>query len=306
MADNNYVWIVTSYPNQVHCISLLDSSFKKTYNLDFNPIKIVYNYFNNRLYILTESGDFLNSKYISVMNPETGVIEKKIEVKPDKYDHPQAQDVYATDIAFGANGYGVFLMSAYGSSSQRWKVIDSRANDSISIHPAWHSDNNYFTSFASVQPNFDGSKLVLQYNYGISRVGLLDCQSTEIQEIIPIASGSNSFVKPSKVNDDIYFANLYNQFIHYSNGSESIESELDARFLYSTSAEFNYKMDGSGIIYWLNDYNLLILNYNIQQVVFSHRKFYDLSSISGTSDGNFLLARREHGIYIFGTDMFYY
>lgn len=301
--DNKYAWIVTSSPNQVHCISLADSSFKRSYDLNFDPIKIVYNYFNNRLYILADPNDYSRSKYISVMNPETGQVEKRIELKPDQYEHPQDRNVYPRDLAFGSNGYGIILSLVYESSAQRWKVIDSRADDKISIHPAWSWTNTYQSSFASVQPNFDGSKLVLQYNWGDTRIGLLDCQSTEIQEITP-TSGYNLFIKPSKTNNDIYCGHVFNQFIRYANGTESVESGQDARS--GTSVEFNYKNNGQGIIYWINLDGFQILNYNNQQIVYSHSTASDLLHLSGTSDGKFLLTNREHGLYFFETDLFRY
>jgi len=167
-SDNNFCWVTTTSPNQVLSFSLTDTLYKKAYDLNFVPRKAVYNSYNNKIYIFPVLDDYTHRGNIYVMNPATGIIEKTIHLFPDQLNHPQHLDLFAFDIAFGANGYGIILVYDDVFSS-RWKIIDSQQNDTIYIHPSFPANGNgnvRLSSFKTSQPNFDKTKIFSLESYG--------------------------------------------------------------------------------------------------------------------------------------------
>jgi hypothetical protein len=205
---------------------------------------------------------------------------------------------------------GVVLIGTWGTSALRWKVIDSRINDSIYIHPEWLNTFNpdghfYFTGFKTAQLNHDGSVIKMLELYGGVRVGELDVATGNMIERIPPPEGSNynSFVVPSKLNDDIYFANLYNQYILSGNSIKARISEFDIRGI--SSADFSYRGNEENIIYMLVDNYFYMLNYNIARTMMSCKMAYEIHNITSTSDGRYIIANGTNSIHFFDTEMFY-
>jgi hypothetical protein len=308
--DNKYCWVITSQPNQLICIDIDNGTVAKKFDLNFTPVAAVYNYYNNKIYLTRASWDNVYPNSIFVLNPSSGVIEKTIPILPDQYDLPQAQNVSAYTVNFGLNGYGVVLMGAsvgYG----RWKIIDSRLNDSIYIHPGWLAatggyGNSRLSSFKSAQLSHDKTRIYMLEMFGSARLGVLDCVNQDISEYEPpnASLNYNNFIIPNKLRNSIYFGNIQYQYIVSGNSILGYTSSLDNRF--TPSADFSYRANEQNMIYYLNDNNgFSLMSHNTGTTLMRCKMKYGLKDITATTDGKYIVTSGESSIYIFDTNMFY-
>ena len=307
-SDNNFCWVTTTSPNQVLSFSLTDTLYKKAYDLNFVPRKAVYNSYNNKIYIFPVLDDYTHRGNIYVMNPATGIIEKTIHLFPDQLNHPQHLDLFAFDIAFGANGYGIILVYDDVFSS-RWKIIDSQQNDTIYIHPSFPANGNgnvRLSSFKTSQPNFDKTKIFSLESYGNCRLGVLDCIShtmTEMEHSLSSLFYSN-FITTHKLKNDIFFGNVpEGQFIISNGNPVGAVTYFDGRG--DAEADFSYRANESNYIYYLDDHLIGIVNYNNGDILMSINFSYDLHQISSTTNGKYIVSIGNNCMEIFDTQLFY-
>ncbi len=308
--DNKYCWLTTNNPNQLLQIEIESGQIVKKIPLDFIPRKVVLNPYNNKLYILRASWEYVFPAKIFVMNTETGVIEKTIPILPDQYEHPQYRDVYAYDIEFTKSGYGVLLMGVSQISTLRWKIIDSHLNDSIYIHPEWlktHSGygNPKFDEFQSAYVNYDKTKILMLETNGSTRVGELDYLTHNLIEIAPPNAGSyyNNFIVPSKINSSIFFGNLDYQFIFSGNQIWGYKSNFNIGF--ERSANFTYRIGEEQNIYFLIRPELYIVDYKNGIIQMNTRVAYELHDVTATSDAKYIIFAGNKHLFIFNTAPFY-
>jgi hypothetical protein len=269
---------------------------------------VVFNAYTNRLYILSGSDDHANRNKISVINPANGIIEKIITVYPDQLNHPQHQQLWPYDVAFGSNGYGVLLVQD-DNYTPRWKVIDSRLNDSIYIHPSFPVGGNgnlRFSSFKSVYPNFDRTKLITLESFGSCRLGIFDCSSktlTELEHSLSPLYYSN-FIVVNKVKNDVFFGNApRGQFLLSAGNVVGKITNFDG--LSNAQADFSYRKDESNYIYYLNASRFGVVNYNTGDILMTVNLLADLNNIASTTDGKFIVAIGKNAVKIFDSGLFY-
>lgn len=307
--DNKFAWITTTMPNRILCLGIEDTSYKRSYDLGFKPYKFVLNPQNQKFYILPYAHDQPNPDRIYVMNPIDGVIERTITLPLDTYDDPTYHfKIY--DIAIGQNGYGVLITGTQEYGGNRWRIIDSRYNDTVYAHPEWVAANsgtgNYFLKeFANLHVNYNRSKIIMQSIYARPRAGILDCNSGALTDLIFTDGNSNHYLVTSKTLDKFFAAGYMYQSI-YSAGSWGSYTSFDNR--YSENAEFSYHNGDKDVIYYRNrdySYELLLLDYFNQKILCKTNVSPDFKMIQATTDGKYILAVTGGGLYLWNTDIFY-
>jgi hypothetical protein len=296
--DNKFCWVVTNSPNQIVCLGIEDTTFKKSYNLDFTPWKAFYNYFNNRIYIL--AADLTTRKYIYVMNPGNGQIEKTIQMPSDNTN----KQLFATDVAFGINGFGVITASNEYSDGA-WVVIDSKQNDSIYMDSLDYG----LYGFLSATTNYDKTKIIARQMGGNCRFGIIDCFTHSISILSTPASPVcyNSYITVNKLKDQIFVVNLqttgYGQFMISNDIIVGSDTNFDA--YNGSEADFSYRPGENNYIYYFDNHVFGIVNYNSGNVLMNTDFAYNLSNIASTTDGKYILCTDTNSIILFDTNIFY-
>lgn len=306
--DNQYCWVLTNTPNQMMQVGIADTSYRKSYPLPFAPYKGVYNFDNDRIYILVGDEDFAHRDSIYVMNPSTGAIEKSIFVPRD----PDNREKFAQDIAFGANGYGMVGI-VDDNYTPGWLVIDSRRNDTLYHHPDLVGGVGTVAyglfSFKMCYSNYDGSKVLGLEDYGSCRLVVLDCITHELTELSFPPSPhcySNYFVL-NKLKDQLYMVNLQpdedTQFL-VADGSIVGTSTFDAYG--GSEADFSYRPNEDKYIYYLDNYVFGVVDYSGGKALSMYGLQYGIDQIAATTDGKYVVARGKSSLVVFDTGLFYY
>lgn len=298
--DNQYCWVVTRSPNQMVCLGINDTTIKKSYDLNFIPWKAVYNYYNNKIYILSSAGDYTNRQNMYVMNPANGTIEKTILLPHDDL----GKQLAAEDLAFGSNGFGL-IMASNDNSNYSPLNIESQHNDSVYLD----SSNYHSYGFDRVYTNFDGTKLIGHIPNGNCRFGIVDCFSHSATVLSTPVSPMcyNSYIVVNKKKDQIFVVNLqttgYGQFIISDNTMAGASTDFDA---YSGSeADFSYRSNENNYIYYFDNHVFGIVNYNTGDVLMNTDFAYNLKQIVATTDGKYILCTDRNSMVFFDTKIFY-
>ena len=308
-ADNRFAWITTAKPNRIICLGIEDSSYKRSYDLGFQPYKFVLNPQNQKFYILPYPHYQPNVDRIYVMNPSNGVIEKTIILSPDNFDNPTYHyRIY--DIEIGQNGYGVINTGQQEYGANRWRIIDSRYNDTIYAHSEWvaahlGTGNYYLQEFSRLHINHDRSKIFMQSIYARPRAGVVDCNSGLVTDLVFANTNPNHYLITSRTEDKFFAAGFAYQSI-YSTGSWGSYTSFDNR--YSDYATFSYHAGDKDVIYYRSrdySYELLLLDYFNQKILCRTNVSPDFSLIQATTDGKYMLAVTGGGLYLWNTDIFY-
>lgn len=311
--DNKYCWVTTKLPNQLYCFGIEDTSYKRVYPLTFEPAKIVFNPFNQRLYLpVSRSGNAANNK-VFVLNPNSGDIEKVITLRADQYDDPSLH-LEIVDLDFGDNGYGVIITQSNEYwIDYRWRIIDSRLHDSIYAHPQWVASLNtgrrldgfYFCSAGD-------NKTKIYLNMGQSEVeyGVLDCNTERIATFRNCLSRSNHYIVPNKIKDQVFIASTGYQGVQ-TEGNCGNYSEFSNNFSYT--ADFSYRKKDDRVVYYrglttdgyYNYYEFAVIDYSKAKILMRTNIPGDFLHITSTTDGKYMLATVGNEVFLFDTDMFY-
>lgn len=301
--DNDFIWIASRAPNRITCVGIRDTSYHKNFELSFPPEKVVFNYFNNRLYIIPFFGDISSRGFIYVMNPTTGMIEKSIKIPT-----PAANmQMYARDLAIGANGVAmVKVTDQYYSSS--WMVMESGRNDTFYYHPQRFSG----VRLADISMCFTGgdeNKVYGLENGGSCRLAVLDCSTLALTELsTPVSPRCfSSYIAVNKKTDDVFMVNLqsqpYGQFMISKGVMAGYATNFDA---YGNSeADFSYRAGEDMHVYYLNSNVIGIVDYSAGNILITTRFAYGLNNISTTTDGKYLVAMGTSFIKLLDVGMFY-
>ena len=161
--DKKSLWVAvagTDYfstdSNVLMQLSLDDMKLLKTVKMPFAPRHICVNPYNGLLYV---SG---RKDYISVVDPASGKVVKKIQIETSPNAHPQYPTIYADEVAFTSDGFGIVRLVANGASILEWRYIDSANDDKITLsgyswaeHQLEHLYVNYDRSriYANMYPS---------------------------------------------------------------------------------------------------------------------------------------------------------
>lgn len=149
--DKKSVWLAVydadggTDDNLLMQISLDDLKLLKTVKMPFAPSHICVNPYNGLLYV---SG---RKDYISVVDPAIGSVVKNIQIEVSPDAHPQYPTIYADEVAFTSDGFGIVrLVAANGATLMEWRYIDSANNDKITLSGySWseHQLENLYTNY---------------------------------------------------------------------------------------------------------------------------------------------------------------
>ena len=137
--DESRVWLSTGFPCRIYELDARTFSVLKSYDLDWEPGKILLNTYNNRLYVIDNSHSVLK-----VLDPASGKTLKTITVERDGLDHPDTPVTEACNILFADNGLGV-LVTTCSDGIYRWFFIDSRRDDAVEHYTPFEEE--YGSSF---------------------------------------------------------------------------------------------------------------------------------------------------------------
>jgi len=307
--DNKFCWAILYDSAKLYCYGIEDTSYRRTYNLPFRPWRFAFNLQNQKIYFVPYpfTGTEMNKVY--VFNPANGAIDKTITLIKDTYDDPLKR-VLIYNIGFGSNGYGVLNTGTMEAGFSRWRIIDSRINDSVYAHPAWIASisggNSNFREFASIQPNYNGTKIYMQAINAYPRAGLLDCVTQNLTELTLASGNPSHYLIPSKSHDKLFVASFSFQSILTSNTLWSNYSTFDNR--YSETADFSYKPGEQDVIYYRGrsgSYDFSVLDYANSRILTRINVRPDFHNINATTDGKYIIVSSGGGIYFLKTAMIY-
>jgi len=289
--DGKYAWVLTYSPNQLVCLGIADTGYRKTFDLNFTPINAGYNSYNNLLYI--SAVDYPQTDTIYAMDPSTGEIVKRIHLPEDTATVYTFSDDYVGGFAFGANGYGMLLLqnNANGAS---WRVIDSRLNDSIYVHPYFATVFiSRMSVLSSATVNFDGSQIIGLESGGSGRLAVLDCNTQNLTEASFPFSGQilSAYIVASKTTNEVFMVNYQpggmNQCLLQNYAMVGAFTGFDA---YSaSSADFSYRAGESYYVYYFDANTLGVVDYSTGNILKSTDVTPTLSRISSTIDGSYIV-----------------
>jgi hypothetical protein len=307
--DNKFCWAIIYDSSKLYCYGIEDTSYRREYYLPFKPWRFAFNRQNQKIYFVPYpfTGAEMNKVY--VFNPASGAIDKTITLMKDSYDDPLKR-VIIYNIGFGENGYGVLNTGTVEAGFSRWRIIDSRINDSIYAHPDWIASlgggNSNFREFATIQPNYNGSKIYMQAINAYPRAGILDCYTKTLTELTLASGNPSHYLIPSKSHDKLFVASFSFQSILTGNTSWSNYSTFDNRF--SETADFSYKLGEQDIVYYRgrrSSYDFSVLDYANSQVLTRINVRPDFKNINATTDGKYIIVTSGGGIYFLKTAMIY-
>jgi hypothetical protein len=210
------------------------------------------------------------------------------------------------DLGFTTSGYGIVLLGSNECSALLWKVIDSSKGDII-----YPYEKTNHSSPKRVYSNFDKSKLLITDMWGGCDIYRIDGNTHDYERIIPSSITRGVFITPNKMNDRIYFGQLYDQFIMAENKTLSKISFLDNRS--DAGADFSYRPGEEDYIYYWDDHYFRLLDYSTATTLFSSEVEFGLRSsgaesdrqLASTSDGKYLIVNCG-ALYMFKTEDFYH
>jgi hypothetical protein len=301
--DNQYCWVLTNSPNQVIQVGITDTTYRKTYPLNFQPVKAVFNYDNGRIYLWAGGVD-AHRDSLYVMDPSSGAIVKSICVPRDSDNLEQMP----SNLAFGANGYGM-LGVVDENYNPSWLVIDSRNNDTLYRHPSLVAGNvsSGLFSFNMCYPSYDGSKVMGLEQYGSCRLVVLDCITHELSELSfpPSPQCYSSYFIANKLKDQLFMVNLqpdaYTEFL-VSGGTVIASSTFDAYG--GSEADFSYRANQSNYIYYFDNQVFGVVDYTQGNTLSMYGFQYSLDQMAATTDGKYLVTRGTNSLVLFATGLF--
>lgn len=277
--DQSY-WVLSfdTSPNKLTQLSMEDLSVIRQFDLPVETRGFALNHFRNEIYLFT-----YEHPLVSVIGKTDGAFKRDFVIPGDGDDHPQYPEIYPYDMEFTANGVGIVLLQADGSSARSWKVIDSRSGDEVTIH-ANIINHPYFKS---VHVNYDGSRLFLTGLYGSRSITSFYQDDQALVRYMP--SGSRGeFIRPNRVNNNIYAGQLYEQMIlNPDNHYVSLLSYIDNRN--GGDADFVYQQGKEEMVYFVDDDYIQVMDYSTQNTLFWYDVIRGLDGTTATTDGKKLI-----------------
>jgi hypothetical protein len=321
LINNDKELLVSAFaPNRIFRYSIEDDSILQSYDLSsiISPLKISYNPYDSKLYIMGADPDAAFSEYttfnkpdVYTLDPVTGEINLAFTVQPDQFDHPQSPAIIPYQLAFTGSGLGIILLKANGSDALRWKLIDCAKNDSIYNYPGYTGTVDDYYWFNSVHSNFDYTKIFMTKPYSSCQYGIFDASSRQVSLLSPSSSTAGFKITASRKSDRFYARQLYDQFIIDLNGNISSITYLDSR--HNGNADFCYETGHDNLIFLCEQISFdvppepnqfYILDYNDGNILKSCDLLDGFLDFSTTIDGQYAVASKVNfdyssSIYVF-------
>ncbi len=311
--DEKEILISAISPSRLIKYSLVSNSIIQIFDLSqyISPIKISYNPYNSKVYILGSNPDaslrdtYINRPDVYTLDLLTSQIVKAFTIEPDMYDHPQYPANIPYNLGFTKSGHGVVLLKSNGASSKRWKLIDCNRNDTV------YRDLNYDSpDFDDVHMNYDNTKLYLSRSDS-SSYGIFDGVTQQISILQTNSTTRSIFITPNKKTDKFYAGRLYDQFIIDLSGNKSLISYIDNRA--DGSADFSYREKEENLIYFCEKQSFYGFPNRFYVVDYSSLRYMWCDLVDGfekftaTLDGKQAIAYKLNGdlsssLYFFKTD----
>ncbi|HEX5168684.1 MAG TPA: carboxypeptidase regulatory-like domain-containing protein [Cyclobacteriaceae bacterium] len=309
--DNKIIWAVTQYPNKVFKISVPDLMILREQNLDFEPLKIKWNSFQNKLNIFDAApgcnceeiaGGNCKDNYLLYFDPDDFSVGKSEIKMIEGYDDDCYRFgdpyVFPKDICLLANGTGLIKL-ADRDLNLSWRFIDSNHFDSTFI-----SGSNTDIRYEGMHVNYDRSKI---YVHDQASVYVFEPEDSTFRQYNSPFTGQVGFIIPHKKKNLLYH-HEYPQFISDGNGYISYKSYIQTVNQYNEAMDFSYKADEEQSMYYLKDGLFQIMDYERALTTLKTDAIIDLTNIRSATDGVYFTAikRNDDGstdFFIFDTSI---
>jgi len=305
--NNETEAIIASYnPARITRYSLTQQKILQTFDLSgqIAPTQISFNPYNGKVYIVgTDPATVQPNAYPSLpdiyaLDLGSGKVTKELTIQTDPAATIQAVPF---KLGFTKSGLGIVLLT-----SMEPRLIDCTNGYKITVYPAYAT--GYY--FDNVQANYDQTKLIMTQTYvGSIDYGIFDGTTNTISMFLSRQQSTRSvFITPNKQNGQIYFGQLYDQFIEDLQGNISTISSLDNRS--NGTADFSYHKNEKNIIYFCDDNYMQMLDYNNSTTLMYCELINGIRKFNSTTDGNLTTAYKINSnvsstFYIFDVNAFY-
>jgi hypothetical protein len=289
--DNNTCWVGMVSPGRLLEVSMGSHTVIRTISVPYNPSKICMNPWDQKLYVIAT--DPMQNHYdsvIHVINPVTGNSDRNIPFRRDQYDNPQSPTIFPYALQFTNSGYGAALLLSNGSTALRWKVIDCAHNDSISIHPTWFTNYDYH-DFRNLFVSFDKEKIMMTSNNYDCNIALLDGNSHNIDLLVPPVVSYGNFLRPNRLNGNIWLGQAYEQYILHPDHTASTLTHIDLENY--PGADYSYKTNEPEVMYVCADNILNIIDYSSGNTIKTTDILYGLQGVTTTTNGEQIIMVRS-------------
>ncbi|MFN8240248.1 MAG: carboxypeptidase regulatory-like domain-containing protein [Bacteroidales bacterium] len=303
--DNNEIWLALQENDELVKVSLTNLEIEKKYSLSFPPLRIRFNPYNSRFYIIPGRYNYYPpdpNLYVFDFTQERVIKTMSFQPHPD--DHPQYPAIYPGDVMFTNSGFGIILFSSNGSSGGNYDAIDSSQGDSI-YHPTnWSLETNTGHSLYS---NFDYSKIYLTETACVLKV--IDGNSREMSILKPPIDEWQRFggLSVNQKTNKIYLSQYNKQYIYNPDNLE-VDGIL-SYFCPGPTGNFSYRQGDDNIIYALDywDDYFYVLDYRNARTlrtipIYNDGNYY--SKVLTTTDGKYMIIPLKNRLYVFDTELF--
>lgn len=296
--DNKTVWACTYDPSRLVKVDVETAEVKQVYNLPDNIFQIFLNEYNNLLYLVPPS-----KNYISVYNPENGLHIKNIQFSPDSIDNQTYPSIYPLSVAFGKNGYGIVVLREVSGGLSRFKVIDSANDDALSIYyPIPGTESR--PGLTSV--SYDGKKILMRDAYDAPRIQILDTETHELSDQELLLAGLMSSIRPSRINNKLFVGGLYTQFLFDLETKNQVGATSYLSLLDQESADFTYNPSNDTEVYCMIPFKkqFEVLDYSQGMTLYSCATPQNLRNLTATTDRKRIIVARENELFFINSDTF--
>lgn len=176
--DESRVWVSTEFPCRIYELDALSFSVLKSFDLDWEPGKIQFNPYNNRLYVIDRSHGVLKA-----LDPNSGNTLRTITVERDELDHPDTPATEACNILFADNGLGV-LITTCADGIFRWFFVDSRRDDVVEHYTPFEEEfgsSFYDYCFQNMYLDHSRMKIIsMPWAHVDQRAFIIDCRDKTV------------------------------------------------------------------------------------------------------------------------------
>ncbi len=302
--ESNAYFLLTRNPNRLYQVSTTDLSIQNTYDLSFTSNKMSFNAFNNKFYL-----NEFRSPIIHIFDPITEEFQEPVEFTADSQDHPNSPTIIPYDFEFTANGIGLVLLQSLYSSSKKWKLIDSRVNNQISVHPQY--DPFGFDEFASIRRNYNGQNLFLTDLTGSPIITLFEQSSERLSTFKPININRDIMVvAPNRANNTTFFGQGRTQLVYnHDNNVRSTTSFIEMNR--NSKADFSYNSGEINKIYSINQIYasglarvFYVFDHDNQKILHKHALKLGIKDLLCTTDGKYLILQSNSALYKISSSFF--
>lgn len=183
--NDSYCWITATEPNMLYYFNLKKFTVERKIRLNFEPLKVVINPYNKYLYIIPDNFNKIGNRldnHIYVLNPNSGAIVKKIEIKPSPdllYPY-----IYPMEIIIAKSGLGVCVLKDSEASGSAFRIIETNIDDNVRhLNENELPQETFPSDLGDLYLNYNGSKIIANTLYRTDHYYEIDGVTKKMQKV---------------------------------------------------------------------------------------------------------------------------